>query len=265
MKEIQAYLDAEVEARNCSDELCSERPDPLMVARTTMDQHHALTCALFAYGNVKAIVAFLSSLEDDLIDTDEESLRQRLEGKYYRFQSNEDIIQWFITLQALRGIGGAEQIFMQGYSNGLLAGVTSLISTLYDINPYRSKGYEFLIGKSITSIAKSSAMKRWMMYLRWMVRHNELDMGLWSGVRANDLIMPLDTHTFHVSRRLGLLERSVCDMRAALELTETLKRFDPHDPLKYDFALYRIGQEKQLEIDCGTISSIKLNCKKFIP
>lgn len=246
MKEVQAYLDAEVEARNCSDELCMERPDPLMVARTTMDQHHALTCALFAYGNVKAIVPFLSSLDHDLYHTDEESLRQRLEGKYYRFQSNEDIVQWFITLRALHGIGGAEQVFMSGYSKGLLEGVNTLITTLYELNPYRSKGYEFLITKPIASVAKASAMKRWMMYLRWMVRKSELDMGLWNGVSPSDLIMPLDTHTFTISRRLGLLERSVCDMRAAIELTEALRVFDPYDPLKYDFALYRIGQEKLL-------------------
>lgn len=247
MKNIQTFLDAEVEARNCEDELCDERPDPLMVARRTMDQHHALTCALFAYGNVKAIVAHLSSLDHDLCDAEEESLRCRLEGKYYRFQNTEDIFQWFRTLKALKGLGGAEQVFMQGYvQKGLFGGVNSLITTLYDLNPYRSSGYEFLIGKPIVNLAKTSAMKRWMMYLRWMVRKSELDMGLWSGVNQSDLIMPLDTHTFSVSRRLGLLTRKQCDMRAAVELTEALKAFDPHDPLKYDFALYRIGQEKIL-------------------
>lgn len=265
MRDIQAYLDAEVEARNSSDELCLERPDPLMVARTSMDQHHALTCALFAYGNVKAIVSFVSSLEPDLCDVDEQELRQRVEGKYYRFQSGEDIVQWFLTLNALKHSGGAETIFKQGYTReGFFEGINSLISAFYDLNSYRSKGYEFLIGKPIQSVAKASAMKRWMMYLRWMVRRNELDMGLWNGVSQSDLIMPLDTHTFNVSRSLGLLSRSQCDMRAAIELTEALKLFDPLDPLKYDFALYRIGQEKQLEIDCGTISSIKLNNKKFM-
>lgn len=245
MKEIQAYLDAEVEARNCVDELCEERPDPLMIARRTMDQHHALTCALFAYGSAKAIVALLASFNDDLYDLEETFLRKRLEGKYYRFQNTEDIIQWFCTLEKLKAIGGAEKVFMRGYAeNSLLEGVNTLIEALYELNPYRSRGYEFLIGKPIVSIAKASAMKRWMMYLRWMVRHDSLDMGLWSGVKKSDLIMPLDTHTFNVSHRLGLLNRKQCDMRAALELTETLKRFDPSDPLKYDFALYRIGQEK---------------------
>lgn len=248
MNDIRAYLEAEVEARNCSNELCEERPDPLMVARTTMEQHHALTCAMFAYGNVKAIVTFLSSLEADLCDLSEEELRRRVAGKYYRFQSTEDIVQWFRTLNALKCRGGAEAVFMQGYRDeGFLEGINALISSLYDLNPYRSKGYEFLIGKPIRSVAKASAMKRWMMYLRWMVRKNELDMGLWNGVNQSDLIMPLDTHTFNVSRTLGLLTRSVCDMRAAIELTETLKLFDPQDPLKYDFALYRIGQEKLLK------------------
>jgi uncharacterized protein (TIGR02757 family) len=145
----------------------------------------------------------------------------------------------------LRDIGGAQSVFISEYTQkGTLAGVSTLISALYDLNPYRSQGYEFLIGKPIILLQKASAMKRWMMYLRWMVRHDSLDMGLWSGVDPGDLIMPLDTHTFNVSRRLGLLTRNQCDMRAALELTETLKRFDPSDPLKYDFALYRIGQEK---------------------
>lgn len=246
MKTVQAYLDREVEARNCSEELCAERPDPLMVARISRDEHHALTCALFAYGNAKAIVAFLSLLDHDLIDADEPTLRRRLEGKYYRFQSSEDIVQWFMTLKGLKDAGGAEKVFMDRYDDGLVSGLNALITTLYDLNPYRSKGYEFLIGKPIDSVAKASAMKRWMMYLRWMVRNNELDMGLWSGVSRSDLIMPLDTHTFNVSHRLGLLARKQCDMRAAIELTETLKTFDPNDPLKYDFALYRIGQEKIL-------------------
>lgn len=87
-------------------------------------------------------------------------------------------------------------------------------------------------------------MKRWMMYLRWMVRCDNIDMGLWSGIDRADLIIPLDTHTFNVSRKLGLLSRKSYDLEAAIELTKKLKEFDEKDPLKYDFALYRIGQER---------------------
>ncbi len=245
MEALKALLDAEAASRNCAEELCDERPDPLMIARRFGDQHNALTCALFAYGNAKSIVAFLSAFERDLMALDEETLRSRLEGKYYRFQNTEDIIQWFLTLGRLEKSGGAEKTFMDGYgTKGVIGGVSGLIETLYALNPYRSQGYEFLIGKPITSLSKASAMKRWMMYLRWMVRFDALDMGLWRGVKPSELIMPLDTHTFAVSRRLGLLERKQCDLKAAIELTEQLSRFDPEDPLKYDFALYRIGQEK---------------------
>ncbi len=240
-------LDAEVASRNCESELCEARPDPLMIARRFPDEHHALTCALFAYGSAKAIVSFLTSLEPASADSDEETLRRRLEGKYYRFQTTEDIVQWFITLQKLRESGGAEQAFREGYAkDGVVAGISGLIETLYDLNPYRSQGYEFLIGKPVSAVSKASAMKRWMMYLRWMVRRDALDMGLWSGIHPSELIMPLDTHTFNVSRAIGLLQRRQCDLKAAMELTETLRTFDPEDPLKYDFALYRIGQEKMV-------------------
>jgi uncharacterized protein (TIGR02757 family) len=77
-----------------------------------------------------------------------------------------------------------------------------------------------------------------------MVRDDNIDMGLWSEIDRSDLIIPLDTHTFNVSKKLGLLQRKTYDLEAAIELTDNLKKFDKSDPLKYDFALYRIGQEK---------------------
>lgn len=245
MKALKQRLDTEVELRNCTEELSLEKPDPLMIAREYGDECNALTCAVFAYGNVRAIVGFLQSLGSDLLDCDDDAIRETLEGKYYRFQSNEDIVQWFITLKALKCMGGVEKVFAQGYTQGgVLEGLNTLIETLYALNPYHSKGYTFLIGKPISKSTNSSAMKRWMMYLRWMVRSDALDMGLWNIMPSSELIMPLDTHTFNVSRRLGLLVRSQCDLKAALELTEALKKFDPEDPIKYDFALYRLGQER---------------------
>jgi uncharacterized protein (TIGR02757 family) len=244
MKTLKVRLDAEVASRNSTSELSIEKPDPLMIARTTKDECHALTCALFAYGNVQAIVAFIASLDPSWIDADEECITQATSGKYYRFQNSEDIAQWLITLGRLKHQGGVEETFKRGYANdGVLGGISSVIETMYDLNAYRSQGYTFLIGKPIKRISGTSAMKRWMMYLRWMVRKDSLDMGLWSVMKPNELIMPLDTHTFSLSKKLGLLQRKQCDLKAALELTETLRKFDPNDPIKYDFALYRLGQE----------------------
>ena len=77
-----------------------------------------------------------------------------------------------------------------------------------------------------------------------MVRKDNLDLGLWSKIDKKDLLLPLDTHTFKVSERLGLLKRKTYDMKAAIEITNRLRQFDKDDPIKYDFALYRLGQEK---------------------
>lgn len=245
MKTLKERLDLEVERRNCASELCEEKPDPLMVARRHNDELSALVCALFAYGKASFIVRFLNSIDFTLIDAEEAFILEASREYCYRFQTPDDSAQLLITLRRLKLEGGAQRAFMQGYEeHSLFEGLKSLIDRLYMLNSYRSNGYQFLIGKPLSTVAKASALKRWLMYLRWMVRCDELDMGLWSGVDRADLLMPLDTHTFNVSCRLGLLKRKQCDFRASMELTEQLKRFDPHDPVKYDFALYRLGQEK---------------------
>jgi len=246
LREIKERLDAEVAARNCEEELSQERPDPLMVARRYGDETVALACALFSYGSAVAIVKFLDRVDYTLLECEESEIINRCQDLYYRFQNSEDCGEFFITLKRLRMVGGPQHIFETGYrEGGIIGGLNTLIETLYSLNTYRSKGYGFLIGKKIDSVAKAGAMKRWMMYLRWMVRKDSLDMGLWNSVEKSDLIMPMDTHTFNVSRRLGLLNRNQCDFKAAVELTDILKTFDPKDPVKYDFALYRLGQEKK--------------------
>jgi len=90
----------------------------------------------------------------------------------------------------------------------------------------------------------NSPYKRYNMFLRWMVRYDNLDMGLWEKVSKKDLILPLDTHTFKVGQKLGLLNRKTYDLQSAILITNKLKEFDCNDPMKYDFAIYRMGQEK---------------------
>lgn len=152
----------------------------------------------------------------------------------------------FIALQRLKEIDSIENIFYEGYKreNNLLDGLWNFITILKEVYPYESRGYKFLIGSVPKKPNSAGTYKRYLMYLRWMVRCDELDLGLWSKIDKKDLLMPLDTHTFKVSQKLGLLKRKTYDIRATLELTERLKTFDALDPIKYDFALYRLGQEK---------------------
>lgn len=97
--------------------------------------------------------------------------------------------------------------------------------------------------KHLANPAKGSSAKRINMFLRWMVRKDDrgVDFGIWDSVSQHNLICPLDVHTGNTARRLGLLHRPHNDWRAAIELTENLRIFDPDDPVKYDFALFGLS------------------------
>ncbi len=240
-------MEQEVKRRDKNSEISEDKPDPMLVARKYNDETISLICALFAYGNAGQIVKFLSSLDFDLLSADDEEIKKSLSKHYYRFQNHIDVSQFFITLKRAKQNSSLEDLFQIGYKkeNSILAGLNTLISKLKDLNSHSSHGYNFLLGTPPDKKSKST-YKRWNMYLRWMVRSDNIDLGLWSKVRKSDLLLPLDTHTFKVSRALGLLERKTYDLKAVLELSENLKNFDESDPIKYDFALYRIGQEKNL-------------------
>ncbi len=242
---MKEFLDNEYDIRNNKTELNLNKLDPIIVAKKYKNEFISLICALFAYGNVKQIVKFLNSLDFSLLEENERKIRLELNNFYYRFQSNEDVIQFFITLKRVKSLISIEDIFYQGYKKNrqIINGLQELLEFLYDVNSYRSKGYEFLLGK-IPKDKIKSPYKRWNMYFRWMVRNDNIDLGLWKNIDKKDLLIPLDTHTFNVSKKIGLLKRKTYDFKAVVELTNKLKEFDSHDPVKYDFAIYRLGQEK---------------------
>lgn len=97
--------------------------------------------------------------------------------------------------------------------------------------------------KHIATPIRKSSCKRLNMFLRWMVRSDQcgVDFGLWKKISTAQLIIPLDVHVGNVARKLKLLDRKTNDWKAAKELTVHLKRFDPNDPVKYDFALFGAG------------------------
>ncbi len=90
---------------------------------------------------------------------------------------------------------------------------------------------------------KGSPCKRLNMFIRWMVRKDDVDTGFWSEIEKSNLIIPLDTHISRIGRILGLTNRKSNDWKTAEEITNSLKEFDPEDPLKYDFPLCRAGIE----------------------
>lgn len=102
--------------------------------------------------------------------------------------------------------------------------------------------------KHIATPVRNSTCKRLNMFLRWMVRRDDtgVDFGLWTRIRPDQLVMPIDVHVGRVARKLGLLRRDQDDWKAALELTDALRQVDPADPVRYDFALFGLGVEGEM-------------------
>ncbi|HEY6008960.1 MAG TPA: TIGR02757 family protein [Geobacteraceae bacterium] len=106
------------------------------------------------------------------------------------------------------------------------------------------------------SPAAGSACKRLCMWLRWMVRPADgIDLGLWPEISPAKLIVPVDAHIQRIGRFLGLTRRRQADWRMAQEITAALRRLDPDDPVKYDFALCHLG------ISEGCDGSDRLRCR----
>lgn len=96
--------------------------------------------------------------------------------------------------------------------------------------------------KHFSNPERGSATKRINMFLRWMVRKNDpVDLGIWQNISSSALLCPLDVHSGRVARKLGLLSRKQDDWQAVEELTKELRKFDPQDPVKYDYALFGLG------------------------
>lgn len=97
--------------------------------------------------------------------------------------------------------------------------------------------------KHLPTPERKSTCKRLVMYLRWMVRNDNkgVDFGIWKKISPGQLICPCDLHVDRVARKLKLIKRKQTDWQTALELTANLRKLDPNDPVKYDFALFGLG------------------------
>ncbi|QGY43855.1 DUF2400 family protein [Maribellus comscasis] len=98
------------------------------------------------------------------------------------------------------------------------------------------------------------------MFLRWMIRNDNraVVFGIWNGIPASELMLPLDVHTGNVARKLGILHRKSNDWKAVEEVTQTLRKFYPADSIKYDFALFGLGAFEKFEnfIDLASLQKI---------
>ncbi len=198
--------------------------------------------ASLAWGNRKSIISNAGNLmqrmdnspHDFIINHSKHDL-QRLKKFVHRTFNDKDLL---FFVQALRHLytkhKGLEGAFSNGRPIDLKAAIVNFRTLFLSVEHLpRSE-------KHLSNPAAKSSSKRLCMYLRWMVRKDKqgVDFGLWKSLSPALLQLPLDVHTGFVSRELGLLKHTQNDWQAVEEITEVLRRFDPKDPVKYDFALF---------------------------
>ena len=232
-------------------------PDPLQFVYRYSDpadmEIAGLLAAVLAYGRVAQIEKSLDRLLGKMgkspaafVRGFDKTGRKELQDFRHRFNTGDDISDLCELLKkALDDSGSLEQYFLRGYR----AEDANIIGALSDFcdwllqqhartnNGRVGRGLKYLISNP----AAGSAAKRLNLFLRWMVRDDDIDTGLWKRIDKAKLLVPMDVHMSRISRVLNLHNRKNISIKTAVEVTNGFAEIEPADPVKYDFALCRIG------------------------
>lgn len=229
-------------------------PDPIEFPHRFTDDRDieisSFISSVFSFGNIKQIMKFLENLHKIMGNSPYDFVcnfkRKYIKADvYYRFYSSDTIIQFLEIIKSLL----SEYQSIQNYLNSGSLKITkvydileliSLIPQQFNLEEGRSK----YISRIFPKPSKGSACKRMNMFLRWMLRKDSIDFGLWNIIDKSELIIPLDANIFEISKKLSLTKRSSISWKTAEEITNSLKEFDYSDPVKYDFSLCHINMRK---------------------
>lgn len=171
-----------------------------------------------------------------------------LHGLAHRWARTADFVALVLVLrEMLRAAGSLEAFFARGLDpdapdvGGALESFTERACRIDVGRAYADRASPRGVRYFFPRPSGGSACKRLNLFLRWMVRRDRLDPGGWSAVRPSQLVIPLDTHVIRVGRCLGLTRYTSPGWRMATDVTASLRRLDPDDPVKYDFALCHLG------------------------
>jgi len=209
--------------------------------------------AELAYGRVEQIEKSLTNLFGRMGESPYafvkgfgKAQRQRLHGFRHRFTTGRDISDLLMVLRKLLSrYAGIQEFFIQGCNpddRNIVPALSRFCDSLCAMyarenGGHVSRGLKYLLA----SPARGSASKRLNLFLRWMVRNDEVDAGLWKSIDKARLIVPVDVHMGRLCRILGIYRRRTVSLSTAVEITESFAEIEPTDPVKYDFALSRIG------------------------
>ncbi|MHC4756444.1 MAG: TIGR02757 family protein [Planctomycetota bacterium] len=232
-------------------------PDPLQFVYRYSDPADmeivAFLASSLAYGRVQQIEKSLTDLFARMgsspaafVKKFDSSKSKKLKTFKHRFNTGRDIsdlLGLFKTI--LNRHGSLEKFFLKGFSktdDNIIPALSAFCDTLLDTYcKTEKKPVPSSLAYLLARPATGSACKRLNLFLRWMIRDDDVDTGLWKSIDTSKLIVPIDTHMERLCRILDLYQRKTVDLKAALEITESFAIIQPGDPVKYDFALSRIG------------------------
>ncbi len=236
-------------------------PDPLQFLHLFDDEKDieaiGFIASVFAYGNVNQIIKTIDKIlvaaenkpYDFIINFDRGNSAAKLTGIKHRFYSEDDIVSFFAALNSTyKQYDLLKNLFLKYYNpeeKNLKETINKFSSRLIKEvvihkSGIASHGVKFMF--PLPSIG--SACKRMNLFLRWMIRKDELDFGLWNEIPTDKLVIPVDTHIARVCKELKLTSLKNVSWKMAEEITDNLKKYDAEDPVKYDFAICHIGMRK---------------------
>ncbi|MEO1451166.1 MAG: TIGR02757 family protein [Bacteroidota bacterium] len=249
-KTLKDLLDRKYDQFNTGDFI---REDPVSIPHQFQQKEDieisGFLTALIAWGRRNMIIRHARELMErmdqapfDFVMQADQAELTRVDDFVHRTFNGLDCRALILSLRRVyTEAGGLEDIF----TSGLRPGDTDVMHAIIHAREALLAGPNFpqRTHKHVANPAKGSSAKRINMFLRWMVRNDGrgVDFGIWEGIRADQLICPLDVHTGNVGRKLGLLTRKQNDWKAALALTESLRVFCPEDPVRYDYSLFGLG------------------------
>ncbi|GGE42466.1 TIGR02757 family protein [Psychroflexus planctonicus] len=245
LKELKTFLDSKAEIYNQPKFIGT---DPIQMPRKFALKEDieisGFLIATIAWGNRKSIInngeKLLSIMGNSPFDF---VMNYKLKSPKYEFVhrtfNSTDLHYFFQALQHIyQNHGGLEAVFERHQDEQFLMPAIYKLKQLFFELPHETR-----TEKHISNPLKNSACKRINMFLRWMVRkdHNGVDFGIWEKLSPAKLSCPLDVHSGKIARELKLLNRKQNDAKAVLELDKKLRKLDPIDPVKYDFALFGLN------------------------
>lgn len=205
-----------------------------------------------AYGRVAQILKSVSAvLEkmgtspcDFVLSSTDAGLEKTFAGFKHRFTTTEDLIHLLRGARAVcKHFGSFYNCFMEAYQDQQDSVHEALCFLVDELRKTDSRATNSLLPLP----ERGSACKRLHLFLRWMVRKDDVDPGGWPDVSPSKLIVPLDIHMHRTCSLLGMTTRKQGDLKTAMEITRAFRYLSPEDPVKYDFVLTRLGIRKDCD------------------